>query len=264
VQWVTDSYAIGRTAARATMQRGGDSWYFLTVDYALGQSIQRDASEFIEAHGGRVLGASRHPLGTTDFSSMLLAAQASRARVIGLANASPDTGNAIKQAAEFGLTRNQRLVAFLMFVNDVHAIGLQAAQGLLLMEAFYWDMNEGTRAWSQRFAARHAKHNIPNDMQAGVYAGVLHYLKAVDKVGGPADGKAVVAAMKALPTDDPLFGKGTIREDGRKLHPMYLMQVKTPEESKAPWDYLKILATIEADQAFRPLAEGNCPLVVKK
>jgi branched-chain amino acid transport system substrate-binding protein len=258
VQWVTDSYAIGSTAARAMLERGGDTWYFLTVDYALGQSIQRDASEFIEAHGGRVLGASRHPLGTTDFSSMLLAAQASRARVIGLANASPDSGNAIKQAAEFGLTRNQRLVAFLMFVNDVHAVGLQAAQGLLLMEAFYWDMNEQTRAFSRRFQERMGRP--PSANQAGVYSATLAYLRAV-AASGSDDAREAVPAMKRAPFQDPLFGAMLVRADGRAVHAMHLFEVKKPEESRYPYDYYRLVQSIPGGQAFRPMAEGGCPLV---
>jgi branched-chain amino acid transport system substrate-binding protein len=264
VHWTYDTWSFGHALARAVMQQGSKSFFFVTADYAFGHDLEKQASDQVVKDGGKVLGSARHPIGTADFASLLLQAQASGADVVGFANAGGDTTNSLKQAAEFGLATRQKVVSLIFGINNVPALGLPASQGILLVNPFYWDMNEGTRAWSKRFAERHAKHNIPNDMQAGVYAGVLHYLKAVDKVGGAADGKAVVAAMKALPTDDPLFGKGSIREDGRKLHPMYLMQVKTPEESKAPWDYLKILATIEADQAFRPLAEGNCPLVVKK
>jgi branched-chain amino acid transport system substrate-binding protein len=264
VHWTYDTWSFGHALARAVMQRGSKSFFFVTADYAFGHDLEKQATDQILKDGGKVLGSARHPIGTADFASLLLQAQASGADVVGFANAGGDTTNSLKQAAEFGLATRQKVVSLIFGINNVPALGLPASQGILLVNPFYWDMNEGTRAWSKRFAERHAKRNIPNDMQAGVYAGVLHYLKAVDKVGGAADGKAVVAAMKALPTDDPLFGKGTIREDGRKLHPMYLMQVKTPEESKAPWDYLKILATIEADQAFRPLAEGNCPLVTKK
>jgi branched-chain amino acid transport system substrate-binding protein len=258
VQWVTDSYAIGRTAARAMMQRGGDTWYFLTVDYALGQSIQRDATEFIEANGGRVLGAARHPLGATDFSSFLLQAKSSRAKVVGLANASPDTGNAIKQAAEFGLTRDQRLVAFLMFVNDVHAVGLRDAQGLLLMEAFYWDMNDETRAFSRRFRERMGRP--PSTNQAGVYSATLAYLRAV-AAAGTDDAQRAVAEMKRAPIQDPLFGETVVRQDGRAVHAMHLFEVKRPEESRGAWDYYKLVQTIPGEQAFRPMAEGGCPLV---
>lgn len=258
VQWVTDSYAIGRTAARAMLQRGGDTWYFLTVDYALGQAIQRDATEFIEASGGRVLGASRHPLGATDFSSFLLAARASRAKVVGLANASPDTGNAIKQAAEFGLTRGQNLVAFLMFVNDVHAVGLQAAQGLLLMEAFYWDMNDETRAFGRRFQERMGRP--PSTNQAGVYSATLAYLRAV-AAAGTDDARQAVPEMKRAPIRDPLFGETVVRQDGRAVHAMHLFEVKRPEESRGPWDYYKLVQTIPGEEAFRPMAEGGCELV---
>ena len=258
VQWVTDSYAIGRTAARAMMQRGGDTWYFLTVDYALGQSIQRDATGFIEANGGKVLGASRHPLGATDFSSFLLQAQSSRAKVVGLANASPDTGNAIKQAAEFGLTRRQKLVAFLMFVNDVHAVGLQAAQGLLLMEAFYWDMNDETRAFSRRFQERMGRP--PSTNQAGVYSATLAYLRAV-AAAGTDDAQRAVPEMKRAPIQDPLFGETVVRQDGRAVHAMHLFEVKRPEESRGPWDYYKLVQTIPGEEAFRPMAEGGCPMV---
>lgn len=258
VQWVTDSYAIGRAAARAMLQRGGDSWYFLTVDYALGQSIQRDATEFIQANGGRVLGASRHPLGATDFSSFLLAAQSSRARVIGLANATPDAGNAIKQAAEFGITRNQRLVAFLMFVNDVHAIGLQAAQGLLLMEAFYWDMDEQTRAFSRRFQERMGRP--PSTNHAGVYSATLAYLRAV-AAAGTDDARQVVPEMKRAPIRDPLFGETVIRQDGRAVHAMHLFEVRRPEESRGAWDYYRLVQTIPGEEVFRPMAEGGCELV---
>jgi branched-chain amino acid transport system substrate-binding protein len=258
VQWVTDSYAIGRTAARAMMARGGSSWYFLTVDYALGQSIQRDASEFIEANGGRVLGAARHPLGTTDFSSFLARAQASRAQVIGLANASPDTGNALKQAAEFRITRNQSVVAFLMFVNDVHAIGLEAAQGLLLMEAFYWDMDDQTRAFSRRFQERMGRP--PSTNQAGVYSSTLAYLNAVARAGTD-DARQVVPEMKRQPIQDPLFGETTIRPDGRAVHAMHLFEVKRPADSRGAWDYYRLAQTIPGEEAFRPLSESVCALL---
>jgi branched-chain amino acid transport system substrate-binding protein len=258
VQWVTDSWAIGRTAARAMMARGGNTWFFLTVDYALGQAIQRDASEFIEANGGRVLGAVRHPLGTVDYGSFLQQAQRSRAQVIGLANASPDTGNVIKQAAEFRITRNQRLVAFLMFVNDVHAIGLEAAQGLQLMEAFYWDMNEETRAFSRRFQERMGRP--PSTNHAGVYSSVLAYLNAVARASTD-NARQVVPEMKRVPIQDPLFGPTVIRQDGRTVHPMHLFEVKAPSESRGPWDYYRLVETIPGDLAFRPMNEGGCPLV---
>lgn len=258
VQWVTDSYAIGRTAARAMLDRGGDSWYFLTVDYALGHAIQRDATEFIEANRGKVLGASCHPLGATDFSSFLLAAQSSGAKVVGLANASPDTGNAIKQAAEFGLTDKQRLVALLMFVNDVHAVGLPAAQGLLLMGAFYWDINDRTRAFSRRFQERVGRP--PSTNQAGVYSATLAYLRAVASAGTD-DARRAVPEMKRAPIQDPLFGETVVREDGRAVHAMHLFEVKRPGEAGGPWDYYKLVQTIPGAEAFRPMAEGGCPLV---
>jgi branched-chain amino acid transport system substrate-binding protein len=213
------------------------------------------------ATGGKVLGSARHPIGTNDFSSFLLQAQSSGAQVVALANAGGDTVNTIKQAAEFKVGDKQRVVALIFDLQGVPALGLAAAQGLTALNAFYWDMNEQTRAWSRRFQERHAKKMMPNHMHAGVYAGTLHYLKAVDKVGSPLDGRAVVAAMKAMPTDDPLFAQGRIREDGRKIHPMHVLQVKTPAESKDVWDVFKIVATVEADQAFRPLGEGGCPLV---
>jgi branched-chain amino acid transport system substrate-binding protein len=211
-----------------------------------------------------VVGGVRSPLGTPDFSSFLLSAQSSGAQVVALAVAGGDTTNSMKQAAEFGLPAKQSIVSLIFGINNVPGLGLQASQGALTVFPFYWDTNAETRAWSRRFQKRAHNHAMPNDMQAGVYSAVLHYLKAVDKVGGAEDGKAVVAAMKAMPTDDPLFGKGSIRADGRKIHPMYLFQVKSPNESKGDWDYFKVLATIPADEAFRPLAEGRCPLVAAK
>jgi branched-chain amino acid transport system substrate-binding protein len=206
----------------------------------------------------------RTPLGTPDFSSFLLQAQSSGAQVVALAVAGGDTTNSLKQAAEFGLTGKQSMVSLIFTLNNVPPLGLKASQGVLTVNPFYWDMNDQTRAFSRRFQKRAHNGAMPNDMQAGVYSAVLHFLKAVDKVGGAADGKAVVAAMKAMPTDDPLFGKGRIREDGRKLHPMYLLQVKSPEESKGDWDFYKVISTIPAEQAFRPMSEGNCPLVAGK
>jgi branched-chain amino acid transport system substrate-binding protein len=208
-----------------------------------------------------VLGGVRHPLGTSDFSSFLLRAQSSGADVVAFANAGGDLTNSVKQAVEFGLPAKQKLTGLILDTNNVPALGIETAQGLFALNSFYWDMNDGTRTWAKRWAGRHPQHNMPNDMQAGVYAAVLHYLKAVDKLGGTTDGKAVVAQMKQMPTEDPLFGKGRIREDGRKLHPMYLFQVKTPAESTAKWDVYKLVSTVPADQAFRPLADGNCPLI---
>ena len=261
VHWTYDTWAYGHGLARAVIQQGVRSVFFITADYAFGHDLEKQFSDEALKSGAKVLGSARHPLGTSDFASLLLQAQSSGADAVAFANAGGDTSNSLKQAGEFGLTPRQKLLALIMGQNNVRALGLQAAQGTMLMVPFYWDMNDTTRAFAQRFAQRHAKRNMPNDMQAGVYAAVLHYLKAVDKIGGATDGKAVVAAMKAMPTDDPLFGKGVIRPDGRKIHPMYLFQVKAPAESKGPWDYYKLLATIPAEQAFRPLKDGGCPLV---
>ena len=259
VQWVTDTWSIAHSTAGAMVRRGGDSWFFITVNYALGTSIERDATAYIESKGGKVLGSARHPLGTADFSSLLLQAQSSGAKVVALANAGADTNNAVKQAAEYGLrARGQKLVAFLVFVNDVNAMGLKAAQGLLLTEAFYWDMNDQTRAFAKRFSARMGK--APSANQAGVYSATLAYLKAVAATDSD-DASIVVPQMKKAPFIDPLFGPMSIRMDGRALHNMYLFEVKAPEESKAPYDYYKLIDTIPADQAFRPMAEGGCPLV---
>jgi branched-chain amino acid transport system substrate-binding protein len=264
VHWTYDTWAMGHGLARGVLQQGGKTWFFITADYAFGQDLEKQATDEVLAEGGKVLGSVRHPIGTNDFSSFLLQAQASGAQVIGLANAGGDTVNTIKQAVEFKLGEKQKLVALIFDLQSVPALGLPTARGLTALNAFYWDMNDQTRAWSQRFQERHPKKMMPNHMHAGVYAGVLHYLKAVEKVGSPADGRAVVAAMKAMPTDDPLFGHGVIREDGRKIHPMYLLQVKSPDESKSTWDVFKIAATIPADQAFRPLKEGGCPLVTTR
>jgi branched-chain amino acid transport system substrate-binding protein len=261
VHWTYDTWSYGHSLAKAVMERGGKTWFFITADYAFGHDLERQATDQLLKGGGKVVGGVRTPIATPDFSSFLLAAQSSGAQVVALAVAGGDTTNSMKQAAEFGLPAKQSIVSLIFGINNVPALGLKASQGALTVFPFYWDMNEGTRAWSRKFQKRAHNHAMPNDMQAGVYAGVLHYLKAVDKVGGAADGKAVVAAMKAMPTDDPLFGKGRIREDGRKLHPMYLLQVKSPAESKGDWDYFKVLSTIPAEQAFRPLSEGNCPLV---
>src|SRR5215468_779210 len=261
VHWTYDTWAYGHGLARAVMQQGVKSVYFVTADYAFGHDLEKQFSDEAQKSGVKVLGSARHPLGTNDFSSLLLQAQSSGADAVAFANAGGDTTNSLKQAGEFGLAKKQKLLALIMGQNNVRALGLAASQGTLLMVPFYWDMNEATRAFAKRFQARHPKRLMPNDMHAGVYASVLHYLKAVDKAGGAADGRAVVAAMKALPTDDPLFGKGTIRADGRKVHPMYLLEVKTPAESKGEWDAFKIVQTIPADKAFRPLNEGGCPLV---
>jgi branched-chain amino acid transport system substrate-binding protein len=264
VHWTYDTWSYGHSLARAVMQRGGKTWFFITADYAFGQDLEKQAADQVIKEGGKVLGGVRSPLGTLDFSSFLLQAQSSGAQVVALAVAGGDTTTSMKQAAEFGLPAKQSIVSLIFGINNVPALGLKTSQGALTVFPFYWDLNDTTRAWSRKFQGRAHNHAMPNDMQAGVYAAVLHYLKAVDKVGGAEDGKAVVAAMKAMPTDDPLFGKGTIRADGRKIHPMYLFQVKSPEESKGDWDYFRLLATIPAEQAFRPMSEGNCPLVAGK
>src|SRR3954454_13780664 len=261
VHWIYDTYAYGRGLGNAVVAQGGKKWFFLTADYAFGHDLEKQASEAVKASGGEVLGAVRHPIGTADYASYLLQAQASGADVIGIANAGDDTIASMKQAAEFGLTKKARLVGLVLGMNGLPALTLQAAQGAQIMNPYYWDLNDGTRAFAKRFAERHAQHNYPNDMQAGVYASVIHYLKAVEKAGGARDGKAIVAAMKAIPTDDPLFGKGAIRQDGRKIHPLYLLQVKTPDESTSKWDLLRVVATIPGEQAFRPESEGNCPLI---
>jgi branched-chain amino acid transport system substrate-binding protein len=261
VHWTYDTWSYGHALAHAVMARGGKTWFFITADYAFGYDLEKQASDQVIQEGGAVLGAVRHPIGNADFSSFLLKAQTSSAQVVALANAGADETNTIKQAAEFGLMPKQSVVGLIFGLNNVPALGLKASQGLMTVFPFYWDMNDDTRVWSKRFQERHPRHNMPNDMQAGVYAGVLHYLKAVDKVGHQGYGTGIVAAMKAMPTEDPLFGKGVIRADGRKIHPMYLFQVKTPEESKDSWDVFKLLATIPGDEAFRPLAAGGCPLV---
>src|SRR3954464_4046062 len=259
VHWTYDTYAYGRGLGKAVVAQGGKKWFFLTADYAFGHDLEKQAIEGVKASGGEVLGAVRHPLGTADYASFLLQAQASGADIVGVANAGDDTITSIKQAAEFGLTQKQRLVGLILGMNGIPALGLKAAQGAQIMNPFYWDLNEGTRSFAAKFAERHPQKNYPNDMQAGVYASVIHYLKAVDKAGGATDGKAVVAAMKAMPTDDPLFGKGFIRADGRKIHPLYLLQVKKPDESQSKWDLLKVVGTVSGEDAFRPEKDGGCP-----
>ena len=265
VHWTYDTYMLAHSTGQALVKAGGDTWFFLTADYAFGAALERDTTSVVTAAGGKVLGSVKHPLNTADFSSFLLQAQASKAKIIGLANAGGDTTNSIKQAAEFGIVSGgQKLAGLLLFLTDVHSLGLKVAQGLNFTETFYWDMNDQTRAFAKRFSERMKSHAQPTMVQAGVYAGLLHYFKALDALGGnPHDGAKVVAKMKELPTDDPLFGKGTIRADGRKLHPAYLFEVKKPEESKGPWDYYKLVGTTPADQAFRPLSESACALVKK-
>jgi branched-chain amino acid transport system substrate-binding protein len=260
IHWTYDTWMLANGTGNAIVKTGGDSWFFLTADYAFGHALERDTEAVVLKSGGKVLGKVRAPLNTQDFSSYLLQAQASKAKIIGLANAGGDTRNSIKQAAEFGIVKGgQNMAGLLVFLTDVHALGLPTAQGLIFTETFYWDMNDQTRAFTKRFIARN-KNIYPTMIHAGVYAGVLHFLKAVEALKSD-DGTKVIAKMKEMPTDDPLFGKGTVRVDGRKIHPAYLFEVKKPAESKAPWDYYKTRATIPADQAFRPLKDGECPLV---
>jgi len=261
IHWTYDTWALANGTANAIVNTGGNTWFFLTADYAFGHALERDTAAVVEKAGGKVVGRVRHPFPGQDFSSFLLQAQQSKAKIIGLANAGGDTINSIKQAGEFGITAGgQNLAGLLVFITDVHALGLQTAQGLIFTEAWYWDANDANRAFAKEFAAAN-KGNRPTMVQAGVYSAVTHYLKAVHALKSDADGAAVVAKMKEMPTDDRLFGKGSIRQDGRKIHPMYLFEVKSPAESKGPWDYYKLRATIPAEEAFRPLAEGGCPLV---
>jgi branched-chain amino acid transport system substrate-binding protein len=258
--WTYDTFALANGTGRAVVQDGGESWFFLTADYAFGHALERDTAAAVEAAGGQVLGTVRHPFPNNDFSSFLLQAQASGSNVIGLANAGGDTINAIKQAREFGITQaGQRLAGLLIFLSDIHSLGLETAQGLVLTTGFYWDLDDETRAWSKRFAERN-NGRMPTMVQAGVYSAVLHYLRAIEAAGTD-EAKAVMAKMKELPIDDFFAKNGKLRQDGRMVHDMYLVQVKTPEESKGPWDYYKILRTIPGDEAFRPLQDGNCPLV---
>jgi len=262
IHWTYDTWMLANGTGKALVKTGGDTWFFLTADYAFGHALERDTAAAVEASGGKVLGKVRHPLNTNDFSSFLLQAQSSKAKVIGLANAGGDTINSIKQAAEFGIVKGgQSLAGLLVFASDVNALGLATAQGLTLTETWYWDMNDANRAWTKRWQAeRNAPGKFPTMVQAGVYSAVTHYLKAVAALKSASDGKAVVAEMKKLPTDDPLFGKGIIRADGRKVHPAYLFEVKAPADSKYAGDFYKLRATIPADEAFRPLKDGNCPL----
>jgi len=264
IHWTYDTYELAKSTGSAAVKAGGDTWFFITADYAFGTALQRDTTEFVTAAGGKVVGSVRYPFpGTTDFSSLLLQAQSSGAKILGLANAGTDTINSIKQAQEFGISQSMKLAGLLVFISDVHAIGLEIAQGLLLTNSFYWDANDRTRKFAERFKPK-APAVRPTMVQAGVYASVLHYLKAAADKGVPfmkADGAAAVAAMKAMPTDDDCFGQGSIRPDGRKLSPAYLWEVKKPGESKGPWDYYKLVATTPADQAFRPLDKGGCSLV---
>ncbi|MCA1524424.1 ABC transporter substrate-binding protein [Bradyrhizobium yuanmingense] len=265
VSFTYDTYMLANGTGKALTKAGGDSWFFLTADYAFGHALERDTGAVVTATGGKVLGGVKHPLNTADFSSFLLQAQSSKAKIIGLANAGGDTTNAIKQAAEFGIVQGgQKLAALLLFINDVHSLGLKTAQGLTFTESFYWDLNDQTREWSKRFQKVSPKGSMPSMTVAGLYAEILHYLKAMEALGSnPRDGAKVVAKMKELPTDDPLFGKGPLRQDGRRLIPAYLFEVKKPEESKGPWDYYKLVATIAPEDAAKPLKDSDCPLVKK-
>lgn len=260
ILWTYDTWSLAHSAGRAAVQQGGDTWFFLTADYVFGRALQRDTSEVVTASGGKVLGSVRHPLSTSDFSSFLLQAQASKAKIIGLATAGTDMSTAIKQATEFGITQGgQKLAGLVTFITDVHALGAAASQGLLVTEAFYWDMDEPRRAWSKRYADRF-RGKAPTSIHAGVYSSILHYLKAVDALKDK-DPAKVMAWMKENPTDDALFGKGKVRADGRKIHNMYMFEVKKPSESKGEWDLYKLVATIPANEAFQPISEGGCPLV---
>jgi branched-chain amino acid transport system substrate-binding protein len=263
IHWAYDTWMLANGTGKALVKTGGDTWFFITADYAFGHALERDTTAVVQANGGKVLGAVRAPLNTSDFSSFLLQAQASKAKIIGLANAGGDTDNAIKQGAEFGIVAGgQHFAGLLVFITDVNALGLKIAQGLVLTGTWYWDMTDANRAWTKRWQAEQP-NKFPTMVHAGVYSSILHYLKAVAALKSAADGKAVVAKMKEMPTDDPLFGKGTIRADGRKIHPAYLYEVKKPEESKYPGDVYKVRATIPADEAFRPMKDDNCPLVNK-
>jgi branched-chain amino acid transport system substrate-binding protein len=265
VHWTYDTYMLAHTTGQALVKAGGDTWFFLTADYAFGAALERDTTAVITANGGKVVGGVKHPLNTSDFSSFLLQAQASKAKIIGLANAGGDTTNTIKQAAEFGIVKGgQKLAALLLFLTDVKAIGLETAQGLNFTETFYWDMNDQTREFSKKFAARMKNGAPPTMVQAGVYAGLMHYFKALEALGGnPHDGVKIVEKMKSMPTDDPLFGKGAIQPNGRVIHNAYLFEVKKPSESKAPWDFYKLVGTVPGEQAFTPLSESKCALLKK-
>jgi branched-chain amino acid transport system substrate-binding protein len=262
IHWTYDTWMLANGTGNAIVKTGGNTWFFITADYAFGHALERDTEAAVVKAGGKVNGKVRAPINTQDFSSFLLQAQSSKAKIIGLANAGGDTVNSIKQASEFGIVKGgQNLAGLLVFLTDVHGLGLEKAQGLIFTETFYWDLNDQTRAFTKRFAAANGG-KYPTMVQAGVYSAVLHYLKAVAALKSD-DGTKVIAKMKETPTDDPLFGKGTIRADGRKIHPAYLVEVKKPAESKGPYDYYKIRATIPAAEAFRPLADGDCPLVKK-
>jgi branched-chain amino acid transport system substrate-binding protein len=262
VHWVYDTVALANGTGSAVVKAGGDSWFFLTADYAFGHALERDVSAIVTANGGKVLGSVRHPLNTSDFSSFMLQAQASKAKIVGLANAGGDTINSIKAAAEFGIVKGgQKLAGLLVFVTDVHSLTLNLAQGLQLTEAFYWDRNDESRAFAKRFAAKHGG-KMPTSIQAGFYTAAKHYLEQV-KALSTDNAEKIMERMKSTPADEPIFGKAVIRADGRKVHDVHLFEVKTPAESKGPWDYYKLIRTIPGDQAFRPMDKGECPLVKK-
>jgi branched-chain amino acid transport system substrate-binding protein len=265
IHWTYDTYTLAHGTGTALAKGGGDSWFFITADYAFGAALERDTTAAVQASGGKVLGGVKAPINTADFSSFLLQAQASKAKIIGLANAGADTTNSIKQAAEFGITGGgQKIAALLLFITDVNALGLKTAQGLNFTETFYWDLNDNSRAFAKRYQERMKNHSMPSMVHAGVYSSLLHYFKALEALGGnPHDGAKVVAKMKEIPTDDPLFGKGSIQPNGRTIHPAYLFEVKTPAESKGPWDYYKLVSTISADEAFTPLEKSTCALLKK-
>jgi branched-chain amino acid transport system substrate-binding protein len=261
VAWTYDTWELGHALGRAVVGQGKKSWFFISANYAFGHDLQKQASEAVVQDGGKVLGSVDAPLGTADFSSYLIQAQSSHAEVLAFANAGDDLTNSVKQAEEFGVKNQMALVGFVLTIQNIPALTLKAAQGLLTVNAWYWDLNDATRHWARRFEQRFPKHQKPNDMQAGVYSSILAYLKAVDKVGKADDGRAIIATMKASPAEDPVYGKVTIRPDGRAMHPVYLLQAKAPQDSKEPWDYFKIVSTIAAERAFRPLEQGHCPLV---
>lgn len=261
IHWTYDTWSLGHSLGRALTLEGGKTWFFITADYAFGKDLEKNTAEAVEAAGGKVLGAVRHPINTSDFSSYLLQAQASGADVVGLANAGDDTSNCLKQATEFDLGSRQRLAGLILNVTNIPAIGIKAINNVKIVVSFYWDMNEGTRAFARRYQAAHPRKLMPNDQQAGNYSAVQHLIKAMAEIKSAADGKRLVDTMKALPTDDVIFGKGSIREDGRKLHPTYLLSAKTPAESTGIWDCFKPVKTIPVEEAWRPLSEGGCPLV---
>jgi len=261
VHWTYDTYALGTGLGKALTEAGGKSWFFISADYAFGKDLEANCSAAVKAAGGKVLGSVRHPLNTADFSSFILQAQNSGADTVGLANAGGDLNNCIKQAHEFGLGAKQRLAGLILNITDIPSLGLDVVDGATICTGFYWDANDGTRAFARRFQAAHPKKMMPNDMHAGMYAATEHLMKAMARIGSADDGVKLVDAMKAIPTDDPLFGKGMIRVDGRKLHPMYLYKAKTPAESKYDWDYFELVSTIKPEDAFRPLDKGGCPFV---